>query len=362
MKKTILITSLIFGFAMQLFAQTTYPCDITSTGISLKNAVGDPIPRISVGGNGVANFVITNQGVGSNGSPCSYPVGKVKVTVSFVPSNYASYFFAYAGQPSFSTLKYDWVYDAVNSQLVGYNSVPIPSTLAGGAEIVNVPIVGIAEGTTLLPMSMQILPGLSGDNTNNNAFDMPVTVVAPTLVLPVTLGDFNAKAENCVTTLKWIATNEVNLKAYEVETSVDGSNFSNIAKVNKSTSSNAGEYQFQWNQKETKGYYRLKIVDNDGSYVYSKVISVLSDCKVEKLVRVYPNPVRTNQLLKVSLTGHDSYSKGDLFSSTGQLVKTFLLKNGNNEVAIENLAQGFYILRISENGVLVETFKVNVVK
>jgi hypothetical protein len=362
MKKIILIASLIVGFTMQLTAQV-FPCDITSTGVSLKNGSGNPIPNIFVGGGGVANFVITNQGVGSNGSPCSYPVGKVRVVVSFVPSTFVSYYFAYDGPSTFNTPKYSWTYDAPNSQLIGLNTAPIPSTLIGGAEVVNVPITGIAAGTTLLPISMQILPSASGDNTTNNSFDMPVTVLAATGgPLPVTLGEFTGKAENCVTTIKWASTNEVNLKGYEVETSTDGVSFNYAGKVSASGNTNGGEYQFKWNQKESKGYYRLKIMDNNGSYSYSKILPIVSDCVVKKLVQVYPNPVRASQLLKVNLTGYDKYVKADLLSSTGQLVKTFLLKNGNNDLGVENLAQGFYTLKVSENGTVTETFKVNVLK
>jgi hypothetical protein len=362
MKRLILMFSLVVVSAAQLLAQS-FPCDITSTGVQLRSTGGAPIPNIFASGTGVANFVITNQGVGqNNGDPCAYAVGKVNVRVGFVPSTFASYFFRYNGPTTFTTPKYSWTYNPATSILLGVNTAPIPSDFSG-AEIVDVPIAGVAAGTTLLPVTMQIVQSASGDNTNNNAFDMPVTVLAGSGgVLPITLNEFDAKAENCTSVLNWKTSNETNLNKYEIESSTDGVVFTAVGTVKPSALNTTGLYQFSWNQKAGKAYYRLKIIDNDASITYSKIIPVTSDCADKKLVQLYPNPVNTTQILNVNISGYEKGIKGDLYSATGQFIKSFVLKNGKNGLTVENLSQGFYTLKISENGTQTEVFKLNVIR
>jgi hypothetical protein len=363
MKRLILMMSLVVGIITQLFAQSTFPCDITSSGIELRNTLGNPIPSISTTGGGIAKFTVRNEGGGDpvSGSPCEYAVGKVRVQVNFIPSTWASYYFKYDGGPlPFNSGKYIWTYNTAFDQLIGFNTVPIPSNFSG-AEIVNVPIAGVAVGTTTLAGSMSILVGTSGDNTSNNSFNMPVTVVAG-VVVPITLTDFQGKSESCVTSIKWTTTNEINLKRYDIETSTDGATFTFAGSVKPSVTNTDGIYQFNWNQGNGKMYYRLKIIDNNGSYNYSKIIPVSAVCDEKKFVKLYPNPVIINQILKVIITGYDTSAKGDLYAANGQLIRSFVLKNGTNNLAIENLAQGFYTFKVSENGTITEAFKLSVLK
>ncbi|MCY7291836.1 MAG: T9SS type A sorting domain-containing protein, partial [Ferruginibacter sp.] len=244
--------------------------------------------------------------------------------------------------------------------LIGGNSAPI-STGFAGAEIVDVPIAGVTAGSSILPVSMQIINSASGDNPDNNAFTLPVTVLAGSGgVLPVKLESIDGFSEKCNAQLKWSTSNEVNLSKFEVEVSKDGASFDRAGTLNPS-SANAGNYQFNTTQSNGKNYYRLKIIDKDGSFTYSKVIPISTSCS-DKVVKVFPNPVKVDQLLNVNISGYDASVKGDLYSSTGQFVKSYVLKNGANNLSVENMAQGFYTLRVSENGSVTETFKLNVLK
>jgi hypothetical protein len=372
MKKTLFLLILCFGFAggELLYSQSpATPCNITSVGLELYDVTKTmllPNNSLTVGGDGYVRLNIVNAGTPNNG--CFYAPGKVKVEIEFVPAGFISHYYKYDDVLSFTSAKYSWVYDPDNNILTGINTVNINTGLSGsenvdfkveGVKVTPVPSSSISD----LKMDLSIVNNTTSDNPLDNTHFLRINVIeAAGGPLPVTLGELTGKAENCVTTLKWNSTNEVNLKGYEVETSNDGVSFSYAGKVNASGNVNGGDYQFKWNQKESKGYYRLKIVDNNGSYSYSRILTVASDCIVKKLVQVYPNPVHASQLLKVNLTGYDKYVKADLLSSTGQLVRTFLLKNGNNDLSVDNLAQGFYTLKVSESGTITETFKVNVLK
>lgn len=362
MKRLIFMMSLIVGLTTQISAQSL-PCDITSSGVQLKSALGAPISHLfASGASGIANFVLSNQGVGqSNGDACAYAIGKVRVTVSFPTPAFASYFFTYGGSSNtFSTPKYDWTFDPSAGKLSGINTALI-STGFSGAEIVDVPIAGVAAGTTLLSVTMQIVQSASGDNANNNAFDLPITVLAGSGgVLPVSLNSIDGLSDKCSAQVKWSTSNETNLSKFEIEVSKNGVDFDRAGTV-KPTGSNGGNYQFNTTQSSGKSYYRLKIIDRDGSFSYSKVVPISTSCS-DKIIKVFPNPVKLDQLLNVNISGYDASVKGDLYSSTGQFVKSYVLKNGANNLSVENLAQGFYTLRVSENGSVTETFKLNVLK
>lgn len=361
MKRIFFMMSLFVGLNNQLSAQTP-TCDITTGGLELTNSSGNVIPYIFVtGAQGFAQFVITNQGSGANGGgACSYGIGQVEVQLTFPGATFTSYYFKYNGAASFTTAKYTWTYNIGLNALVGTNTVPIPNGFGGG-EIVRVPILAVAAGTTLLSLNLQIVNSASGDNTNNNDFSLPIEVKAGSGgVLPVKLESIDGFADKCNAQLKWSTSNEVNLRKFEVEVSKDGISFDRAGTLSAS-SANAGNYQFNTTQSSGKNYYRLKIIDKDGSVAYSKIIPISTSCS-DKVVKIFPNPVKVDQLLNVNISGYDASVKGELYSSTGQLVKTYVLKNGANNLSVENLAQGFYTLRVSENGAVTETFKLNVLQ
>ena len=359
MKRLIFMMGLIVGLTSHSSAQ--YQCDITSSGVELLNPIG-AAPLTSLVASGVpayASFVLSNQGVGlSNGSPCEYGVGQVQVKVNFPGPTFVSYYFKYDGPATYNTPKYTWTYSDLLNALVGVNTVPI-STGFAGAEVENVLVSGVTAGSSFLGVTMQIINSASGDNPNNNSFDLPITET-PATALPVILESFEGFGEKCNAQLKWSTSYEFNLKQYLVEVSKDGNSFEKAGTVYP-INSNAGKYQFNTTQSSGLNYYRLKIIDNDGSYAYSKIVSVVTKCS-DKLIKVFPNPVKADQLLSVKISGYGTSIKGDLYSSTGQFVKTYVLKNGANDLSVENLAQGFYTLRVSDNGTITETVKINVLK
>ena len=201
--------------------------------------------------------------------------------------------------------------------------------------------------------------GAISDDVSNNIVTLPVNVVA---VLPVTINDIDGTTDGCNATIKWSYSNERNLNHFEIESSTNGIDFSKLSKVELSSAISQGNFATTLNQGTGKTFYRLKIIDNDGSFIYSKVIRVVTNCNADKRVKVFPNPVNTNQILKVNITGYTGNVKGDLYTATGQLVKSYILKNGSNDLSVLNLPQSIYSLRVSEKGQQTEVIKVSVIR
>jgi hypothetical protein len=109
--------------------------------------------------------------------------------------------------------------------------------------------------------------------------------------LPVTLVSFTGKAIEHTSTLAWATTEEINASHFEIERSGDARIFETIGKVDAKGESKAlVTYDFTDNNPfPGTNYYRLKQVDFDGSYAYSRTISIHFDDS--ERISVYPNPV-----------------------------------------------------------------------
>jgi hypothetical protein len=360
MKKIFLIAVL---FIISMYNIKAQNCDITSTGLSLyNNAQTVTVPTIAIGGVGYARLVIVNFG-----SNCTYPVGVVHVEIPFVPAGFNNHFYKYAGPPTFNSVnnKIQFTYDAVNDVLVGTNILPFATGLAQ-TEFAFVRVEGVKAtpipSSIISDLTMQVwaFPASGGDNITNNTHNLRIDVAGNSGTVPIVLGSFESSTDKCDAILKWTASSEISTKEYELETSIDGIKFDFVGTV-KVDNSNAGSYQLKASQPSGKSYYRLKMIEKDGSITYSKIIPVITNCN-DKAVKVFPNPVKSDQKLNVNISGYDASVKGDLYSATGQFVKSYILKNGSNALSVENLAQGFYTLRVSENGSATETIKINVLK
>jgi hypothetical protein len=93
-----------------------------------------------------------------------------------------------------------------------------------------------------------------------------------TYTLPVNLLTFKGTKSGSKATLYWVTASEKNSSYFSVEKSDDGINFSEIGIVSaQGTSNNIVNYKFDDDHFNKLCYYRLKMVDKDGSFTYSSV-------------------------------------------------------------------------------------------
>ena len=174
-------------------------------------------------------------------------------------------------------------------------------------------------------------------------------------ILPVSLGSFTARQQNCTISLNWSSLVEINLKRFEVQYSTNGRSFASIGNIiGRGDNSN---YTYSHLPAPGRAYYRLKMVDNSGESKYSSIIALNATC-TGKNVLVYPNPA--NSILNVNLSGYPATVTCGLYNSTGQLVQTKQLLNGTNTINVNQLPAGVYALIISEQGNTRQVFKVQV--
>ncbi len=161
--------------------------------------------------------------------------------------------------------------------------------------------------------------------------------------LPVTLAEFSGKPEGSLNNLSWKTTLEVNASHFELESSLNGRVFRQVASIQAKNHSEGVEYYFNHTASTRQLYYRLKMVDFDGSFRYSSIISV-HNTDVQK-ISIYPNPVSDKLYIKADGLTENSVILYDL--SGRQLSKVFL-KDGETELSVRELNAGSYLLRFAD--------------
>jgi hypothetical protein len=201
-----------------------------------------------------------------------------------------------------------------------------------------------------------------GESTTTGAFVSAATLVAsgmfeefascfsaidPRAPLPVTLRDFKALGEGgngapATVMLSWSTTSEINSDRFEIEQSTDSRSWEKIGTV-EAENSVSGKLDYSYMDSDNNAdvmYYRLKMIDIDESFAYSRIESVHFK---ETDIVVYPNPVEPGKQLHLLLND----SKVDqifIFDLSGKEV--FHSNVPTDQINIKNLLAGRYILKI----------------
>ncbi|MGN6604638.1 MAG: T9SS type A sorting domain-containing protein [Ginsengibacter sp.] len=167
---------------------------------------------------------------------------------------------------------------------------------------------------------------------------------------PVTLSSFNATLKNNSAILSWAVENQdANSSHFEIERSLNGTDFSPVGTVQASSASQ-GNYSYADNASTLFGtvYYRLKMVDKNGAFVYSDIKSVQFK-NAAFAVTLYPNPVHDVAKLNVTLD-ESQLIKVFVSDAMGKSVQQFEMngQKGFNEktLNLSNLPTGSYMVRI----------------
>lgn len=144
--------------------------------------------------------------------------------------------------------------------------------------------------------------------------------------LPVELTGFNAEVSGSGVYLSWSTATELNNFGFEIERSTDNSEWVKIGFVEGHGNSYSNkEYFFvDKNIESGKYFYRLKQVDLDGSYEYSRVLTVEFGSAAEfELSQNYPNPFNPNTVISWKMPEAGKVSL-KIFNSLGEEIRTLI--------------------------------------
>jgi hypothetical protein len=189
--------------------------------------------------------------------------------------------------------------------------------------------------------------GASGRGSNQS---LPLTIA-----LPLELLSFTGKEAPKGIELTWQTANEQNVSHFVVEKSSEMSDkFVEIGQI-KATG-NTGRppqyYSLFDAQPSDLGYYRLKIVDNDGTFKYSKTLTFTRQSKLnDGIVAFYPNPV-TNVLNVVLTNKNYKTATVSLVDITGRTLisQSKTVDNQAFTLNTETVANGIYTVVVAVDG------------
>ncbi|MFC4232552.1 T9SS type A sorting domain-containing protein [Parasediminibacterium paludis] len=179
-------------------------------------------------------------------------------------------------------------------------------------------------------------------------------IVTTSTVLPVTLKSISASLINNQPQINWETSNETNFDYFVVEKSFDAKNFVEIGSVISNKANNGSAYQYADISKTLNTqFYRLKMVDKDGTFRYSSVHTVNAHPSVS--LALYPNPV-TNTII-LSHPKAIANAAITIISIEGKIVTVQNVQVGATQTSIDatRLIKGNYVISFENNGIISTT-------
>ncbi|WP_052731216.1 T9SS type A sorting domain-containing protein [Spirosoma radiotolerans] len=169
--------------------------------------------------------------------------------------------------------------------------------------------------------------------------------------LPVRLTSFQAQSFGEGVRLNWTSSLEQNFDYYQVERSTDAVSFETVSPRIASQIEQSGVRRYEWTDVDARSetfYYRLKQVDLDNTYTYSKIVSI-AFANNDNAASLKPNPFSDELTITLNTLTNGTYAI-ELYSAEGKLYAS--VSGEKNEptlvrtVATANFPTGFYFTNI----------------
>lgn len=167
---------------------------------------------------------------------------------------------------------------------------------------------------------------------------------APLGVLPVTLQDFGVKGINNAIQLSWETSTENNTAFFSIERSNNASSFTEIARI-AADGQHGKKYSLNDNSPLAGTcYYRLKIIDKDGSFKYSEVKNIEYSLPAST-TKIYPVPA--SDYVNVENPNKDFLQTYIYVSdAAGNLILKTKVSSSVQKFNISSLVPGIYFIKL----------------
>jgi hypothetical protein len=298
--------------------------------------------NLNAGANSYTDYIHVNK-FGLDIAPTAIITGiEIAVERSDPDQNTADY--------SVRILKYDIITGDERSTGAAYTSFDSDETFGNSGDLwgefwtpdmINDNGFGIA-------IAAQRINGSTG-TTNGRIDNISVTIYfTDPSTLPVSLVNLSAKKNNGSININWTTDDESGMNNYEVQRSSDGRNFSNIQSVQSRNSVSTTSYSATDSKPLNGiGYYRLKMVEVDGSATYSKIITV--QFATGNLITIYPTLWKKGTTLNISNPNNEKLT-AHFFNSAGQHIGISTTISSALPTSMLNYQKGIIYYRIINAG------------
>ena len=185
--------------------------------------------------------------------------------------------------------------------------------------------------------------------SNSDAMmDMQETTISLSPPLPLELIGFSVSKKEKFNQLNWTTWNEIDFDQFEIEKSFDGTIWYTLGSV--AAQGNHTEQRTEYTFKDElpgkrKSFYRLKMLDVDGSFQYSNVLVIYS-ASPEDLISLTPNP--GNSFMKINADGDLKINTIRILNSIGEPM--FVTYLDQNTIDVQSYPCGIYFIEITAFG------------
>ncbi len=177
-------------------------------------------------------------------------------------------------------------------------------------------------------------------------------------VLPVELTSFEGTGKNQQVELSWTTASELNNDFFEVQRSTDGRSFEVLGKV-QGAGTYTGTLDYAFTDRTPKAgvnYYRLRQVDYDGAFEYSKVIAIEVIEKSGEL-GLFPNPATETVEVRLPVSWLDGQAEVRIRDMTGKVVRHLPMQSieGPQSFSLGGLMAGYYTVEAFNGTELLST-------
>jgi hypothetical protein len=209
----------------------------------------------------------------------------------------------------------------------------------------NTNVTGLTSGSYVFELVVSNTCGVFKDT---------VTLNFPTSSLPVKLLSFSGyRKSESADMLTWQVAEEIDMSFYEVQISENGFDFKAVGTVAISNSSaNNKTYEFVNNTLlRASNFYRLKMVNIDGTFTYSNILKLSNKQKNINSLDVMPNPARA--FVSAHVNSNKPYSSQiELVNMLGQVIwrRNIQIKKGVNTIPVDvtSLPRGILFVKVDD--------------
>lgn len=170
--------------------------------------------------------------------------------------------------------------------------------------------------------------------------------------LPVDLSSFTVFDSETAVLLEWSTLSEIGSDKFVIEKSATGTTFIPIGEVKaKGNTSLLTEYEYV-DENPTLGnnYYRLRMIDIDGSFDFSN-IRLVKNTTIEAELTVFPNPAQNGNRLRVRWFSDNSLQDRtilNLVDVNGRSLQRVIIFEGTNFIRLPDLLEGIYYIMVED--------------